>query len=72
MATYKELKDNFLEEVSKIDVSKLSLGGFENTYKDYAELLKSISELREESLFNKVGEMGFVIKTEVPKKKEVM
>ena len=72
MATYKDLKDNFLEEVSKIDVSKLSLGGFGNTYKDYAELLKSISELREETFFDKIGEMGFGIKTEAPKKEEAM
>ena len=71
MATYKDLKDNFLEEVSKIDVSKLSLGGFGNTYKDYAELLKSISELREDNFLEKIGEMGFGIKPEVPKKDEV-
>ena len=68
MVTYKELKDSFLEEVSKIDISKLSLGGFANSYKDYAELLKSISELREESYFEKFGEFGFGIKTEAPKK----
>lgn len=68
MATYKELKDNFLEEVAKIDVSKLSIGGFGNTYKDYAELLKTISELPEETYLDRFKEMGLGIKTEAPKK----
>ena len=68
MTTYKELKNNFLEEVAKIDVSKLSLGGFGNTYKDYAELLKSISELRDESYLEKLNGMALGVNTEVPKK----
>lgn len=68
MSTYKELKDSFIEEVSKIDVSKLSLGGFGNTYKDYAELLKIIFELPEQSFMEKFKEMGFGVKSEAPKK----
>lgn len=45
LKTYKELKDNFYEEVGKIDVSKLTLDGIGNTYKDYAELLIKMAEL---------------------------
>ncbi len=45
MKTYKELRDGFFEEVSKIDVSKLSLIGFGGSYKEYAELLKSMAEI---------------------------
>ena len=45
--TYKELKDNFFKEVGKIDVSKLGLsfGGL----KEYAELLKLMAEIPEET-----------------------
>ena len=41
MATYNELKNNFFEEVSKIDVSKLNLS-YGGGLKEYAELLKTI------------------------------
>lgn len=44
MKTYKEIKDNFFEEVGKIDISKLSLGVF-GGLKEYAELLKVMSDL---------------------------
>lgn len=67
MASYKELKDIFLEEVAKIDVSKLSLslvGGL----KDYAELLKAISNLPDDTYENQLknSAIGFGI-TEIPK-----
>ena len=58
MATYKELKDNFFEEVSKIDVSKLNLsltGGL----KDYAELLKSMAEIPEETYEERLKSKDF-------------
>lgn len=45
MKTYKELRDGFFEEVSKIDVSKLSLMCYGGSYKEYAELLKSMAEI---------------------------
>jgi hypothetical protein len=45
MKTYKEIKDNFFEEVSKIDVSKLSFGMFGGGLKEYAELLKVMADL---------------------------
>lgn len=51
--TYKELKDNFIEEVSKIDVSKLSLS-FGGGLKEYAELLKEISGLPEDTYDNQI------------------
>lgn len=50
--TYKEIKDNFFEEVGKVDISKLGLtfGGL----RDFAELLKIMAEIpaepREDSL----------------------
>lgn len=69
MASYKELKDSFLEEVAKIDVSKLGLsfGGL----KDYAELLKAISNLPEDTYENQMKSSlisyGFG-SVEIPKK----
>ena len=69
MSTYKELKDNFLEEVAKIDVSKLGLsfGGL----KEYAELLKAISSLPEDTYENQMKSSlvsyGFD-SVEIPKK----
>lgn len=45
MKTYKEIKDNFFEEVAKIDVSKLPLGMFSGGLKEYAELLKIMADL---------------------------
>lgn len=45
MKTYQELRDNFFEEVGKIDVSKLSLATFGNSFKEYAELLKIMAEI---------------------------
>lgn len=46
MATYKELKDRFFDEVGKVDLSKLGLtfGGL----KEYAELLKIMAEIPDE------------------------
>lgn len=60
MKTYKELRDELFEEVSKIDVSKLSLGygGLES----YVDLIKKMSELPDESFFEKCKNglsMGF-------------
>lgn len=51
MKTYQELRDGLFEEVSKIDISKLSIGfgGLES----YTELLKKMSELPDESVFEK-------------------
>lgn len=49
MKTYKELKDNFFDEVGKIDISKLSLTPYGNNFKEYAELLKVMAEIPEES-----------------------
>ena len=69
MSTYKELKDNFLEEVAKINVSKLGLsfGGL----KEYAELLKAISSLPEDTYENQMKSSlvsyGFG-SVEIPKK----
>ena len=48
MKTYKELKDNFFEEVGKVDVSKLGLGF--GGLKDYAELLKIMAEIPEKTI----------------------
>lgn len=45
MKSYEELRNELLEEVSKIDVSKLALSGIQNTLRDYAELLKTLSTL---------------------------
>lgn len=45
--TYKELKDSFFEEVGKVDLSKLGLGF--NGLKDYAELLKVMAEIPEQT-----------------------
>lgn len=45
MKTYKELVDGLYEEVSKIDISKLSLSSFGGGLKEYVELLKSMSTL---------------------------
>lgn len=45
MKTYKEIKDNFFEEVGKIDISKLSLGMFGGGLKEYAELLRVMADL---------------------------
>ncbi len=55
MKTYQELKDNFFEEVGKIDVSKLYLSSF-GGLKDYAELLKVMSELPKENTYEKYKE----------------
>lgn len=51
MKTYKELRDGLFDEVSKIDVSKLSLGygGLES----YVDLLKKMSELPDENCYEK-------------------
>lgn len=63
--TYKELKDEFFEEVGKIDLSKLSIGF--GGLKDYAELLKIMAELPAESrddyykLANANCELGFSV-----------
>lgn len=47
LKTYKELKDNFYEEVGRIDLSQLSLGGYSNTYMQYVELLLKMAELED-------------------------
>lgn len=45
--TYKELKDNFFEEVGKVDLSKLGLGF--GGLKDYAQLLQMMATIPEET-----------------------
>lgn len=45
MKSYEELRNGLFEEVSKIEVSKLALSGIQNTLRDYAELLKTLSTL---------------------------
>lgn len=45
MKTYKELRDNFFEEVGKIDVGKLSLMGYGCSLREYSELLKSMADI---------------------------
>lgn len=52
LKTYKELKDNFYEEVGKIDLSKLTLGGYANTYLQYAELLVKMAELESKTFWS--------------------
>lgn len=55
MKTYKQLVDELYEEVSKIDVSKLSLNSYSSGgLKEYVELLKSISSLPRESYGDKL------------------
>lgn len=69
MKTYKELVDELYEEVSKIDVSKLSLSAF-GGLKEYVELLKVMSSLPSES----AGNMDYVCNSQrftgldIPKK----
>ena len=57
MATYKELKDNFFDEVSKIDLNKLNLS-FGGGLREYAELLKAIAEIPEMSYDERLKESG--------------
>ena len=45
--TYKELKDKLFDEVGKTDLSKLGLGF--GGLKDYAELLKIMAEIPEQT-----------------------
>lgn len=56
--SYKELKDNFLEEVGRIDVSKLGLS-FCGGLKDYAELLQVIAMLPDDTHQNLINKEGF-------------
>ncbi len=70
MKTYKELRDGLFEEVSKIDLSKLSIGfgGLES----YADLLEKMSKLPDDSIFDKYSKLvscGFV-GSPVPKVEE--
>lgn len=58
MKTYKELRDNFFEEVGKVDVSKLSLFGCGGSYKEYAELLKSMAEIPSMSKEEEIKDRG--------------
>lgn len=51
MKTYKELRDELFEEVSKIDISKLSIGF--GGLSDYVDLLNKMSQLPDESLYEK-------------------
>lgn len=60
MKTYKELVQELYEEVSKIDVSKLSLSSFGGGLKDYVELLKAMSSLPSES----TGDMLYMCSTQ--------
>ena len=48
--TYKELKDEFFDEVGNIDLSKLGLGY--NGLKDYAQLLLIMAEIPEDTKDN--------------------
>lgn len=46
MKSYEELRNEFLEEVSKIDVSKLLLSSYSGrSLKEYAELLTAIADI---------------------------
>lgn len=54
MKTYKELVQELYEEVSKIDVSKLTLASFSGGLKDYVELLKAMSTLPPEGFGDKL------------------
>ena len=72
MKTYKELRDNFFEEVSKIDVSKLGLMGYGGSLREYSELLKSMADIpsmsREEEIKAKGLDMCCCLNnSEVPK-----
>ena len=67
MKTYQELKNNFFDEVGKIDLSKLSLSNFGGGLREYAELLKVMAEIPEktkdemfkESVQNSCCSLGF-------------
>ncbi len=72
MKTYKELRDNFFEEVGKIDVGKLSLMGYGGSLREYSELLKSMADIpsmsREEEIKAKGLDMCCCLNNaEVPK-----
>lgn len=73
MKTYKELRDNFFEEVGKIDVSKLGLMPFGGSLKEYAELLKSMADIPAMSKEEEIKARGLDLcccgfgGTEVPK-----
>ncbi len=43
MKTYKELRNDFLNQVSEIDITKLEIDGFCNSLVGYARLLREIS-----------------------------
>lgn len=58
MKTYKELRDNFFEEVGKIDVSKLGLASYGNSFKEYAELLKLMADIPSMSQEERLKAMG--------------
>lgn len=60
MKTYEELRNEFFKEVAKIDITKLHLDGFHNTYKSYAELLYTLSNLPCKNC-HETGEDGFFI-----------
>ncbi len=72
MKTYKELRENFFEEVGKIDVGKLSLMGYGGSLREYSELLKSMADIpsmsREEEIKAKGLDMCCCLNNaEVPK-----
>lgn len=72
MKTYQELKDNFFEEVGKVDVSKLTLSTFSYSLTNYAELLKIMAEIPDKSYSERYGAcccQGFE-GTEIPKIEE--
>lgn len=58
MKSYEELRNELFEEVGKIEVSKLALGGIQNTLRDYAELLKTLSILPLKNIYES-EESGF-------------
>lgn len=51
MKTYSQLRDELFEEVSKIDISKLSIGF--GGLSDYVDLLSKMSNLPDESIYEK-------------------
>lgn len=67
MKTYKELKDNFYEEVGRIDLSQLSLGGYSNTYMQYAELLLKMAELEDRIFLKSISGYREILPENTPK-----
>jgi hypothetical protein len=70
MKNYKELREELLEEVSRIDLSKLGLGMW--GLSSYVELLSKIAMLPNESYEDNISKVahGISIGDEVPKKQK--